>query len=45
VAPGVTLRDDAEVSFVAMRDGASPLALADPHGAWLQWLVPAQGSG
>ena len=45
VVPGVTLPDDAEGSFVVVRDGTSPLALADPHGAWLRWLVPAQGSG
>jgi len=32
-------------SFVVVRDGTSPLALADPHGAWLRWLEPAQGSG
>ena len=45
VVPGVTLPDDAEGSFVVVRGGTSPLALADPHGAWLRWLVPAQGSG
>jgi hypothetical protein len=28
-----------------VRDGTSALALADPHGAWLRWLAPAQGSG
>jgi hypothetical protein len=45
VVPGVTRPDDAEGSFVVVRDGTSALALADPHGAWLRWLAPAQGSG
>ena len=45
VLPGITPPDDAEGSFVVVRDGTSPLALADPHGAWLRWLAPAQGPG
>jgi hypothetical protein len=45
VLPGITLPDDAGGSFVVVRDGTSPLAFADPHGAWLRWLAPAQGSG
>jgi hypothetical protein len=40
-----TLADDAEGSFIVVRDGTSPLAFADPHGAWLRWMAPAQGSG
>ncbi len=33
-----TLADPA--AFVLVRDCETPLALADPHGTWIQWLTP-----
>ena len=56
VIPGVTVPSrDGGLGFVLVRDGASALAVTDPHGAWLHWLerdnpgdslrVGAEGAG
>jgi hypothetical protein len=37
-APDVPLRAFRDSTFVLARDGRTPLALADGHGAWLRWL-------
>jgi hypothetical protein len=38
VVPGVPVPPHAGTPFVLARDGRTPLALADGHGDWLQWL-------
>lgn len=39
VIPGVTVQPrDGGLACVLVRDGASALAVTDPHGAWLRWL-------
>jgi hypothetical protein len=39
VVPGVTSEERDDGGFVVVRDGRTPLALADGHGTWLQWLA------
>jgi hypothetical protein len=39
VLPGVTSEEGDDGGFVVVRDGRTPLALADGHGTWLQWLA------
>ena len=38
VVPGLPVPPFRGAPFVLGRDGKAPLALADGHGAWLQWL-------
>jgi hypothetical protein len=42
-APGVVLDPQAaperDAAFVLVKDGTTPLAFADGHGGWLQWLA------
>jgi hypothetical protein len=38
VVPGLPFTDFREGTFVLGRDGRTPLAFADGHGAWLHWL-------
>jgi hypothetical protein len=38
VVPGLPCTDFREGTFVLGRDGRTPLAFADGHGAWLHWL-------
>jgi hypothetical protein len=38
VVPGVPIPPYQGAPFVLARDGGTPLALADGHGTWLQWL-------
>ena len=38
VVPGVPVPPHQGAPFVLARDGRAPLALADGHGTWLQWL-------
>ena len=38
VVPGVPIPPHQGAPFVLARDGSTPLALADGHGTWLQWL-------
>jgi hypothetical protein len=40
VVPGLPVPDYEGAPFVLGRDGRTPLALADGHGTWLQWLPP-----
>jgi hypothetical protein len=43
VISGLALTGLPEGTFVLGRDGHTPLALADGHGAWLRWLpAPAE---
>ena len=39
VVPGLPSPPYQGAPFVLARDGATPLALADGHGTWLQWLA------
>jgi hypothetical protein len=39
VVPGIPIPPHRDVPFVLARDGRTPIALTDPHGAWLQWLA------
>jgi hypothetical protein len=39
VVPGVTSEQRDDGGFVVVRDGRTPLALADGHGSWLRWLT------
>jgi len=43
VVPGLPFTDFREGTFVLGRDGRTPLAFADGHGAWLHWLDGADG--
>ncbi|MGI8448455.1 MAG: DUF2332 family protein [Streptosporangiaceae bacterium] len=38
IVPGVPVPPYEGAPFVLARDGRTPLALADGHGTWLQWL-------
>ena len=38
VVPGLAIPPYQGAPFVLARDGSTPLALADGHGTWLQWL-------
>jgi hypothetical protein len=38
VVPGVPVPSHHGAPFVLARDGRTPLAIADGHGAWLRWL-------
>ena len=38
VVPGLAIPSYQGAPFVLARDGSTPLALADGHGTWLQWL-------
>ena len=38
VVPGLAIPSYQGAPFVLARDGGTPLALADGHGTWLQWL-------
>ena len=38
VVPGLPIPPYQGAPFVLARDGGTPLALADGHGTWLQWL-------
>jgi hypothetical protein len=38
VVPGLPIPPGQGAPFVLARDGSTPLALADGHGAWLHWL-------
>jgi hypothetical protein len=38
VVPGLPIPPYQGAPFVLARDGSTPLALADGHGTWLQWL-------
>ena len=40
VVPGLAPPGVPEGTFVLGRDGRTPLALTDGHGAWLHWLGP-----
>jgi hypothetical protein len=42
VVPGLPIPAHDGVAFVVGRDGQTPVALADGHGAWLHWLPAAQ---
>jgi hypothetical protein len=42
ILPGITMPAFQGAPFVLVRDGQTPLALADGHGTWLHWL-PAAG--
>lgn len=39
VVPGVPTPRHSGAPFVLSRDGGEPLALTDPHGEWLHWLI------
>jgi hypothetical protein len=39
VLPGVVAPVHDEAPFLLVRDGRTPLAHTDPHGAWLEWLA------
>jgi hypothetical protein len=41
VVPGVPIPSYQGAPFVLAQDGHTPLALADGHGTWLQWLTVA----
>jgi hypothetical protein len=44
VLPDIAMPPHERGSFVLVRDGTTPVAFTDPHGAWLQWLHrPAAG--
>ena len=40
VVPGLPAPDGQGAPFILGRDGRTPLAIADSHGTWLQWLPP-----
>jgi hypothetical protein len=42
VVPGVPVPAGQRGPFVLARDGRTPLAFADGHGAWLRWLPERQ---
>lgn len=42
VVPDLPVPPHQGVPFVLGRDGRTPLALTDGHGAWLDWLPAAQ---
>jgi hypothetical protein len=43
VVPGMPFTDFREATCVLGRDGRTPLAFTDGHGAWLHWLDGADG--
>ena len=42
VLPDVKVPPFEGAPFVLVRDGRTPLAFADGHGAWLEWLPPSR---
>jgi hypothetical protein len=42
ILPGITMPAFQGAPFVLVRDGQTPLALADGHGTWLHWLPGAR---